>query len=354
MKDNNRNNDDAQKEKKIADLAKYLEENSLTIDEYLSEEEWSKFLENSGPAGEGAIPDETYGPVYNATLRKSKIKRSIYTGAKLAAVLIICVSAWFLLNVNSYFSRSPAVLQTAFTHKNITEGTEKITLPDGSGILLHPGSEISYRAGFNKERRDLDLTGSAIFDVARNDRSPFTVYCRAIATTAIGTRFQVNGWGEHPYVHLYEGKVIVKGTGDSTVSRYLAPGQAIAYVEKENIFMSMNGPVEPVRGMKAASAGKTKASAPQPAAATPVEVKDETTAGRSYLNFQNKKLSTIFDYLAERYNVEIRYPTDIALSTNMLLSVDAGQPVDKILENICRVNGLKANKLDDRTYLVTK
>lgn len=358
MKDNNRNNDDAKREQEIADLAKYLKEKSLTIDEYLSEDEWNKFLvSNSAPQQESS--EKNYEPVYNATLRKTKRNRNIYTGVKLAAVLVICISAYFLLDVNRFFSRTTEAPHLAYAHKNTTTGIEKITLPDGSGILLYPNSEIQYLSDYNTDRRNLNLTGSAVFDVAKNDRSPFTVYCRTIATTAIGTKFQVNGWGENPYVHLYEGKVIVKGIRDSTVSRYLSPGQAVAYMEKENVFQAMNGAVTPdlpaqpaIAAVKKSAAAKAP-RAEEPAAAAPIETTDHAS-NRAYLNFQNKKLSTVFDFLADKYNVEIRYPTDIAISTNVLLSVDAGQPVEKILENICRISGLTANKLDDRTYTISK
>lgn len=353
MKDNKRNSDSAQKEKEIADLARYLKENSLTIDEYLSEEEWNKFLESKEKAPAENPAEENYEPVYNATLRKSKIKKKIYTGVKLAAFLAVCVSAWFLLDVNRYFSRSSEAARIVYEHKNISGFDEKITLPDGSEIMLHNGSKIHYHEGFNTDKRELHLAGSAVFSVTKNDQAPFTVYCSTIATTAIGTLFRVDGWGENPTVHLYEGKVVVKGIRDTTVRSYLFPGETVAYLAAENVFKPVIDTKTPPQPKEKTTVATAKAPQQEEEASAPVETVDQAN-NRSYLNFQNKKLSTIFDYLADRYNVEIRYPTDIALSTNVLLSVDAGQPIDKILENICRSSGLIANKLDDRTYMISK
>lgn len=353
MKEHHQNSDNAQKEKEIADLARYLEENSLTIEEYLSEDEWNRFLESKDNMQKEHAAEESYGPVYKATLRKSKIKKNIYTGMKLAVFLAICASAWFLLDVNSYFAKSPATARIVYQHTNTSGFDEKITLPDGSRIMLQAGSAISYREGFNTSRRDLYLTGSAVFVVEKNDRAPFTVYCGSIATTALGTIFSVDGRPENPVVHLYEGKVVVKGIKDTTVRSYLFPGETVAYLASENIFKPViqTAAKNPVK--EKTNGAATPKKTPKEASAAPVETHDPATS-RSYLNFQNKKLSTIFDYLADRYDVEIRYPTDVALSTNVLLSVDADQPVGKILENICRTSGLTANKLDDRTYLITK
>lgn len=221
-------------------------------------------------------------------------------------------------------------------------------------ILLYPNSEIQYQPDYNTTHRQLLLSGKAVFTVAAKADLPFTVYCGNIATTALGTKFQVNGEETNPQVHLYEGKIRVQHIQDSTTKSYPAIGETIAFNTRENKFykvLSINSQPDPIA---AAPGTKTK---PAPLAGKEnITGNDDTfhTPSRTYLNFSNKKLSSVFDYLAQQYHVQIHYPTALAAATNVMFSIDASQPVDRILENICQTTGMTLKQNSDNIFTISK
>ena len=84
-------------------------------------------------------------------------------------------------------------------------------MPDGSIVILNSNSSLSLDADFNKEKREIRLTGDAFFKVAKDAKRPFIVYSENIATTALGYRV-LCAWKKEMrikgiQVDLLEGKV---------------------------------------------------------------------------------------------------------------------------------------------------
>ncbi|WP_295117042.1 FecR domain-containing protein [uncultured Chitinophaga sp.] len=344
MRDEHLYNDDSKRAKEIAALQSRLKDKSLDIEEYLSEDEWKQYLDSNDAGRNNELPDDTYRPVYKASVLKTKRAQNFYKGFGIILLLCICGSAFYFLYRNTL--PRPAQM-AAYDHLNESKGTERINLPDGTQVLLFANSKIYYADNYNDTSRDIYLEGSAEFQVFKDDRKPLTVYCRNIATTALGTRFRVDGWGENAFVHLYEGKVRVRDTANTVQPAYPLPGEALAYRidEKRFVAVDING-VPLVKQVVASRMIKKKIALPR-------KVTDPVNH-KTYLNFQNQALSDMFDYLAVQYNVEIRYPTDVALATNMLVSVDAGQPVHLMLQNICRTIGMKVKASGDSLYIISK
>jgi ferric-dicitrate binding protein FerR (iron transport regulator) len=91
---------------------------------------------------------------------------------------------------------------------------QKISLPDGSKVVLYKNSILQYSIYPESVSRTLYLSGRAEFSVAKNKKKPFTVYSDEIATTAVGTRFEVNN-GKNSgkiLVKLMEGVVSIRST----------------------------------------------------------------------------------------------------------------------------------------------
>jgi transmembrane sensor len=65
-------------------------------------------------------------------------------------------------------------------------------LPDGSMVILNYGSKISYAAGpGHSDTRDVYLEGQAFFDIHEDPSRPFIVHADKVATTVLGTAFNV-------------------------------------------------------------------------------------------------------------------------------------------------------------------
>lgn len=341
MKDEHLYDDDSKRAREIAALKQHLNDKSLNVDDYLSEEEWKQYL-NSADAGRNSeLPDDNYRPVYKASVLKTKRTQFLYKGLGIILLLLVCSSAfYFLYNRNS----SSSAKTLAYDHQNITKGPERIQLPDGTVVILYAESEIHYAGDYNVSKRDLYLKGDAEFRVFKDDNRPLTVYCRNLATTAIGTRFRVNGLGADAFVHLFEGKIRMRDTADAVLPVYPLPGETLAYRTDEKRFVAVDIHGAPL--MVASPAAPKKIPIPQ-------SVTDPATH-KVYLNFENRSLTDIFDFLAVQYQVEIRYPTDIAQASNMFISVDKAQPVPTILQNICRANGLKVKAYGDTLFTISK
>lgn len=136
---------------------------------------------------------------------------SRYPLLKIAAVLFIIVSASLLIS-RSYRQPISDTAQIVTTTK--TGERKKITLNDGSEIILEPSSKISYPSKFNGEIRELELTeGEAFFTIAHDEEHPFQVQLASDLTVKVlGTSFRIKAYGASKNIEVLvaTGKVAVQ------------------------------------------------------------------------------------------------------------------------------------------------
>ena len=103
-------------------------------------------------------------------------------------------------------------------------GKYQVNLPDGSIVWLNSASSLRFPALFSGNTREVELTGEAFFDVAKNKNKPFKVITKDQIVEVLGTRFNINSYGDEETIKttLIEGsvKIIYK---DKVV--LLSPGQ---------------------------------------------------------------------------------------------------------------------------------
>lgn len=99
-----------------------------------------------------------------------------------------------------------------------------LTLGDGTQVWLNAESSLRYPAAFTGNRRPVEITGEAYFEVAHDSRRPFIVSKGGTAITVLGTHFNVNAYDDEPAmkVTLLEGSVSVNAGGGQLL---LKPGQ---------------------------------------------------------------------------------------------------------------------------------
>lgn len=127
-------------------------------------------------------------------VKRSLLKRYNVVGiaATVSILIISAVISWFYLN--SYLEANEKLGDQITINKKETHLGEKLTvqLPDGSVVKLNSSSRLEYGSDFNISERKLILTGEAFFDVAKNEKRPFTVITGNIETTVVGTSFNVD------------------------------------------------------------------------------------------------------------------------------------------------------------------
>jgi transmembrane sensor len=110
-------------------------------------------------------------------------------------------------------------------------GQYRLTLPDGSQVWLNAASSIRYPTAFTGADREVEITGEAYFEVAKDPSMPFRVKtvnhlgdADPMTIEVLGTHFNVNAYSDEDAVRttLLEGSVKIK-KGDN--SGLLKPGQ---------------------------------------------------------------------------------------------------------------------------------
>lgn len=112
-------------------------------------------------------------------------------------------------------------------------GQYRLILPDGSKVWLNASSSIHFPTAFAGRNRDVELTGEAYFEVAKNKEKPFHVNVNGMQVEVLGTHFNVNAYGDEGRIEtsLLEGSVKIK-SGQS--SGLLKPGQQARLMKNSN------------------------------------------------------------------------------------------------------------------------
>ncbi|MBN2485994.1 MAG: FecR domain-containing protein [Bacteroidales bacterium] len=140
-------------------------------------------------------------------LEKRKQKALFY---KIAASLLVLASIGFL--ARQLTSSTPVLcytdkLCTVFVPNGVKQ---KISLSDGTLIVLNSGSELSFPKHFNGPVREVRLTGEAFFQVAKDSARPFVVSTGSVCVTVLGTSFNIEAYtNSNSRVTVTDGRVQV-------------------------------------------------------------------------------------------------------------------------------------------------
>jgi len=128
-------------------------------------------------------------------------------------------------------------------------------LPDGSKVWLNASTKLIYRNSFWSTDRQIDLSGEAYFEVARDKHAPFIVNTKHIKTCVLGTKFNVRAREEEDRVvtTLLQGSVRMESPRTVNNGYLLKPGQTlnintttyqaelIEYAEPTEVLLWING-----------------------------------------------------------------------------------------------------------------
>jgi transmembrane sensor len=183
------------------------------------------------------------------TVRESRARPRPLGYALAAAAVCVAVAAFVLLSARTISPLAvPGQQLAAFAAES---QSRRITLSDGSEMLLSPGSAVDVALG-SAERRLRLVRGEARFSVA-HERRPFIVVANATEVVARGTRFVVRLAENATTVSLIEGQVdVVHPPVPGTTSRrqvtHLRPGEHVVLEAGRIRLASANAPqLAPVR-----------------------------------------------------------------------------------------------------------
>ncbi len=175
-------------------------------------------------------------------INQRKIMSVIFTHlTRIAAVLTIPLLAFTVWSL--FFQEGDTIItelaQNEITWQEIHSPVgmrSHVVLPDGTNLWLNAGSNLRYGIPFIRENREVELSGEAYLDVAKNERSPFVVKTENAEVEVLGTQFNVNAWPERGQIQvaLKEGKVKFRFTSMEGTLKYceLKPNDLLEFSKK--------------------------------------------------------------------------------------------------------------------------
>jgi ferric-dicitrate binding protein FerR (iron transport regulator) len=161
-------------------------------------------------------------------------RRNVYV--KILKIAAVIIPAFILGGILShhFMPEIPVPEKTTNTEIRSPYGARsEVMLPDGSTVWLNAGSKITYSSDFNKNSREIQLSGEGYFKVARNADMPFRVKAGDLSIQAIGTEFNVKSYDDEDIIEttLVEGKISIRQSQKQKKSIYLQPHQKAIYVK---------------------------------------------------------------------------------------------------------------------------
>jgi transmembrane sensor len=105
--------------------------------------------------------------------------------SRVAAILLLIISVAFGVQ---YFVNKVAVVKVT-AHQN--QSDRPVILPDGTKVYLNAGASLAYPKTFAKNKRIVELSGEAYFEVTHNKNYPFEIKTKYAKIKVLGTSFNV-------------------------------------------------------------------------------------------------------------------------------------------------------------------
>lgn len=142
--------------------------------------------------------------------------------ASVIVLIGISTLAYFILKPNKPSALAKNELSVPYGSRSM------LSLPDGTKLWVNSGSKLSYGTDFGKNNRDINLTGEAYFEVAKNPHLPFVVHAANLKIKALGTAFDVKAYPDEKIVEttLVHGLVEIEKIGQAS-RIYLKPSQKV-------------------------------------------------------------------------------------------------------------------------------
>lgn len=244
-----------------------------------------------------------------------------------ASIAALAIASYFLITYLTPKEVSPASDAKVFPDAlrgtddvyifNSEKVSQRLTLEDGTTIVLEPGSAVAYARRFGATRREVNLSGEAFFNVRKDPARPFYVYSKEIVTRVLGTSFTVKAYdGEKKIV------VSVK-TGKVSVSRNPQESHA-ARVKMPDVLLTPNQQVIYDRERDTAYKQITD---------SPSVLEEKSTFFK--MSFDGKPVTEIFQALEDNYGIDIRYDSSM-LKDCILTTTMAQEGFYERIEIICK------------------
>ena len=180
--------------------------------------------------------------------------------------------------------------------------TYNVTLADGTRVTLNAGSRLKYPVEFIGDKREVELSGEAYFDVTKSEK-PFELSVSGSRIRVYGTQFNVKTSRENTVeTVLVEGKIGFRAPGREEVK--VVPGEQVSY-------HAASGNVD-VRQ---------------------VDTRYATAWMDGVFKYQDKKLNLVLEDISAWYGVEFESQTDITM-IEVTMNLNKKTPIEEVISFI--------------------
>lgn len=269
--------------------------------------------------------DKAWNNVYDR-LKENRLRENrepARAGIFRSYIIRIAAIALILLGLGTtavYINNSGCLSQKLTFYTGNDQKNLQVTLPDGSKISLNRNTKLSYHSKFAKNKREVQLTGEAFFEISPDPSKPFIIDAGKAKIKVIGTSFNVITKNSESEVEVYvkTGKVLL--TDNSGSQSIILDPEYIGTVDSK---------------MKEKVLNKD-----------PNYLSWKT----GYLVYNGQKLDVVFKDLKRVFNMEI-IADDPAILENTWTSPIDNQPQDTIIRLICASFNLHYTKDGDIYHL---
>jgi ferric-dicitrate binding protein FerR (iron transport regulator) len=275
----------------------------------------------SEPVLQFETPDTNARSTNNEQRTTISAPRSRYRWVWAAGIAASLLIAFLIF----YPGKGPKMVSNTVSTK--AGSKSKIQLPDGTQVWLNADSKIKYNQDFMGAYREVQLTGEAYFDVAKDKSRPFIIHTGPIDVKVVGTSFNVRAYPNEKITEtaLIQGvveitlrsnpdkKIILKPSEKLTVQS--PPSPEIAEPVKNNA--PADGPTLTLGKIRY---GKTDSTG-----------SIETMWVRNKLAFENETFERITTEMERWYNVKFVIKKE-ALKTVYLTGIFENKSLAEVME----------------------
>lgn len=155
----------------------------------------------------------------------------------IAAMLIFVLASGYILH---HFIRHDLVEESnMITLSNSGESLLAVRLQDGTIILLNKDASVSYPEEFAADKREIEFSGDAFFEIAKNPDVPFLIQTSDAVVKVLGTSFNINCTSGQPFeMHVKNGLVEVESLKNKETLRVKAGERLL--VNESNFLLTNN------------------------------------------------------------------------------------------------------------------
>jgi transmembrane sensor len=256
---------------------------------------------------------------------------------KVAAIFIL---AFVLGGTGHYFlSQKPEPTQPPLFAEYLAPlGSRSfMKLPDGSKIWLNAGTTITYKNTFGNDHREVNLSGEAFFEIAKNPDIPFVVQTSDINITALGTRFNVKAYAEEKTIEttLIEGSVKLEG------NKFKLAEDVILHRKEKAVFTKQNRTLNLESENKSSTENETNTKQKSELKIiTAIELDPIISWKDERWVINNEKLGSLSQKLERRFAVNIIFDNELLKEYSFGGTLE-DETLEQVLEAICSSSPIK-------------